>query len=46
VFLPFKGQGHEIITGLKWYGMIGLGVGESPADIQKLFNCPFNFIKN
>jgi hypothetical protein len=26
--------------------MMGLGLGESPADIQKMFNCPFNFILN
>jgi hypothetical protein len=23
--IALKGQGHEIITGLKWYEMIGLG---------------------
>jgi hypothetical protein len=29
---------------LVWYD--GSWLGESPADIQKFFNCPFNFILN
>jgi hypothetical protein len=36
VFLPFKGQGHEIITGLKWYGMIGLGVRRESGRYSKI----------
>jgi hypothetical protein len=34
-----KGLGHKIIIVLKWYGLIG----ESLADINIIFNCPFNF---
>jgi hypothetical protein len=25
IYQRLKGQGHEIVTGLKWYGMMGLG---------------------
>jgi hypothetical protein len=42
----FKGTGTRDENWLKvvWYD--GSWLGESPADIQKIVNCPFNFILN
>ncbi len=43
-----KGPGHEI-NWIKVVWQDGSWLGESPADIQKIFNCPlppFNFILN
>jgi hypothetical protein len=46
-FVPYlKRTGTRDYNWLKavWYD--GPRLGESPADIQKFFNCPFNFILN
>ncbi len=44
--LGLKGQEHEIYNWLKVVWSDGSWLGESPADIQKIFNCPFHFILN
>ncbi len=36
-----KGQGHEIITDSKWYGLTGLA---SPADNHNILNFTLNSI--
>jgi hypothetical protein len=41
-----KGTGTRDSKWLKVVWHDGSWLGESPADIQKNFNCPFNFILN
>jgi hypothetical protein len=41
-----KGTGTQDYNWLKVVWHDGSWLGESPADIQKNFNCPFNFILN
>jgi hypothetical protein len=41
-----KGTGTRDYNWLKVVWHDGSWLGESPADIQKNFNCPFNFILN
>jgi hypothetical protein len=55
--LGLKGEGWLRFRNVKWRGTRGYNwlkvlwydgswLGESPADIPKIFNCPFNFILN
>ncbi len=44
--LSLKGTGARDYNWLKVVWHDGSWLGESTADIQKIFNCPFNFILN